>query len=319
MVELMSNSIDKAADLISVINKFMMFMATEIGYSKNTILAYKSDLEDFIDSIATIHKKSSFALVDLQAIQLQDVRYWLQLRHKRELQIRSNMRAIASLRTFFKYLNDNNITDNTAIFKVNKPKSPRSLPKAMEVKDVMALIDATSQISEAIWQQKRDFALLLMIFSAGLRINEALSLLVSDLYDHGNRDFLYIKGKGNKQRIVPLLLKVKSAIDDYMQVLPFHLIGTDYIFVSNRGKRYSARAVQKKIAIVRNSIGLPSSVTPHALRHSCATALLAHSGDIVKVKHLLGHSRLSTTQIYTHINTEHLSKELEKVGFWDQN
>jgi len=300
--------------LYSTIMDFALFLASTMQKSKHTVSAYQNDIYDFIISLSSSLKRN-IDLNDLENIELKHIRMWQGSRGKSGTQARSNARSISSVRMFFKYLNENNIITNSIIFNIKKPKLPQLLPKAIATQDVLTLIKEVGQLSNQEWQGKRDIALLLLIFSCGLRISEALSLTLSDIKNGSN--ILYIRGKGGKQRIVPLMEVVFKAINDYLAIIPFSVTSSDALFVSNTGKKYYPRTVQKKIQSARKIASLSDTITPHVLRHSCATSLLDSSGDIVKIKNLLGHSKLSTTQLYTKISPARLGMALDQVGYWN--
>ena len=159
------------------------------------------------------------------------------------------------------------------------------------------------ELQKTPWLADRDVALMTLLYGCGLRISEALNLDVKDFPTEGA---LVITGKGNKQRLVPLLPIVKNTIDQYICNCPFGLKDADPLFVGARGKRLNPRVVQRQMEYVRKIMGLPETTTPHALRHSFATHLLAGGGDLRTIQELLGHSSLSTTQRYTEVDSARL-------------
>jgi integrase/recombinase XerC len=156
------------------------------------------------------------------------------------------------------------------------------------------------------WVLSRDAAVLALLYGSGLRISEALSLKRNDVPAPGAGDVITVIGKGNKQRMVPVLQQVLRAISDYVALCPMPLMPEAQLFVGARGGPLSPRVVQLAMARLRGALGLPATATPHALRHSFASHLLARGGDLRAIQELLGHASLSTTQIYTQVDSEHL-------------
>jgi integrase/recombinase XerC len=191
---------------------------------------------------------------------------------------------------------------------VRAPKLPKTLPKPLAATAAKAVTDPDQRAGEAReqWVLARDAAVFALLYGAGLRISEALGLVRGDVPAPGQGDAITVTGKGNKQRMVPLLPQVTQAIADYLALCPFQLPTDGPLFIGARGKQLSPRIVQLAMARLRGALGLPDSATPHALRHSFATHLLARGGDLRAIQELLGHASLSTTQIYTAVDTERL-------------
>ena len=222
-------------------------------------------------------------------------------RARQNLTHKSTARALSSVRTFYKYLDNYHNIKNEAIWLISSPKIERKLSKAIETTDVADMHDAIRVIdNKEPWVAARDWALVVLIFGCGLRISEALNLTNQDIAGHP--DTLRIVGKGNKERIVPVLPAVYIALDKYIKIRPFTLKPTDTVFRSVRNLPMSPRMAEKVIENLRHYLQLPDYVTPHALRHTFATALLAGGADLRSLQELLGHSSLSTTQLYTRVN-----------------
>ncbi len=185
---------------------------------------------------------------------------------------------------------------------IRTPKQPRSLPKALTVIEAKAAITTTAEMEDRPWIAARDMAVLALCYGAGLRISEALALTPAGLEDAALR----VTGKGGKTRMVPLLAEVRAAIEAYLKLCPFQLAAHEPLFRGARGGPLSARLIQLRVVQLRSALGLPPSATPHALRHSFATHLLGRGGDLRTIQELLGHASLSTTQIYTAIDTDRL-------------
>jgi integrase/recombinase XerC len=203
------------------------------------------------------------------------------------------------------------LAHNASIGAIQTPKLPRSVPKALSEKDMDELLDTESVLERAAWIDLRDQAVLVLLYGAGLRIGEALGLTkgtVDGLLKAGH-DTIQITGKGNKARLVPLLPQAIEAMKAYRDACPFMaaLGPGDAFFLGARGGTLDPAIVQKRVREIRTALGLPDSVTPHALRHSFATHLLGAGGDLRTIQELLGHASLSTTQRYTDVDTERLN------------
>jgi integrase/recombinase XerC len=191
---------------------------------------------------------------------------------------------------------------------VRAPKLARSLPKPIAAAAATRLADADLRAGEERepWVLARDAAVLALLYGSGLRISEALGLKRGQMPAPGQGDVITVTGKGNRQRMVPVLPQVLQAVADYVAICPYHLPLEGPLFVGAKGGRLSPRIVQLTMARLRGALGLPDSATPHALRHSFATHLLSRGGDLRAIQELLGHASLSTTQIYTAVDAERL-------------
>ena len=296
--------IDKqcSAEVKKLLEKFFVFLEVEKKYSAHTLVSYRTDLNYFFDFIFRSKEK----IIDkdtLQNLTLHDFRRWLSVRLEDHINA-SNARGLSSLRSFFRFLSKNNLLQNADIEKIKTPKIAKSVPKAVDgvdIDQIMAAIRENAQKEE--WQIKRDLALLTLIYGCGLRISEALSITPKSLT--GN-DFLIIDGKGNKQRMVPLLPIVRKRINDYLAQCPFKPLQTQSVFFGARGKPYLARLFSRLLQNIRQHLNLAETITPHAFRHSFATHLLAAGGDLRTIQELLGHESLSTTQRYTKVDKDRL-------------
>lgn len=283
-----------------IIAEFRDYLLNTKNYSMHTVSAYESDISDFIG----FYKKFTEIapqIHDIEQVDTLGFRSWLADRARRELSHKSTARALSSLRTFYKYLNKYKNIKNDAIDLISSPKVPRKLSKAIETIDVANMHDAIRALdNDEPWIMARDWALVVLIFGCGLRISEALSLQNRDIAN--NPESLRIIGKGNKERIVPVLPAVNVALDKYIKIRPFGNAPEDLVFRSVRGLPMSPRMAEKVVEKLRNYLQLPDYVTPHALRHTFATALLAGGADLRSLQELLGHASLSTTQLYTKVN-----------------
>ena len=289
--------------------EFIEYLTQTKNYSVHTATAYETDIRDFIK----FYNNYIGADVGISNIAKADAicfRAWMADRARRNLSHKSTARALSSLRGFYKFLANRHNIENDAIGLISSPKVPRKLSKAIDVTDVEHMHDAISAIDESEpWIAARDWALVMLLFGCGLRISEALGLTNSDV--RGRPDSLRILGKGSKERIVPMLPAVLDAIEKYMRIRPFGNAANDALFRSVRGLPMSPRMAEKVIEKLRHYLQLPDYVTPHALRHTFATAMLAGGADLRSLQELLGHSSLSTTQLYTKVNMSEIMNVYE--------
>ena len=280
--------------------EFIEYLTKVKNYSVHTSAAYETDVRDFIKFLGE-YVGADVSLAQVAGADTTCFRAWLANRARRNLSHKSTARALSSLRGFYKFLAKSHDVKNDAIGLISSPKVPRKLSKAIEVADVKDMHDAIAVIDESEpWIAARDWALVMLLFGCGLRISEALSLTNADI--RGRPDVLRIMGKGLKERLVPTLPTVLDAIDKYVKLRPFGNSPNDPLFRSVRGLPMSARMAEKVVEKLRHYLQLPDYVTPHALRHTFATALLAGGADLRSLQELLGHSSLSTTQLYTKVN-----------------
>ena len=218
------------------------------------------------------------------------------------------MRALAGVRSFARFLERNHKGKVGALSAVRAPKVPRTLPKPVAVAAAKRLVDTELRGGEARepWIFARDAAVLALLYGSGLRISEALALRRQDVPEPGAGDVIMVTGKGNKKRMVPVLQQVLHLIADYVALCPRELPADGPLFIGARGGPLSPRIIQLAMARLRGALGLADTATPHALRHSFATHLLARGGDLRAIQELLGHASLSTTQIYTAVDAERL-------------
>ena len=283
-----------------VIAEFVDYLLNTKNYSTHTASAYESDIRDFVKFFGRFDD-GNVKLTDIASADTFSFRSWLADRAKRELTHKSTARALSSLRTFYKWLGRYKNIQNDAIGLISSPKVERKLSKAIETTDVADMHSAIRAIDmNEPWVAARDWALVVLIFGCGLRISEALSLKNRDVL--GAPDSLRIIGKGNKERIVPVLPAVNIAIEKYMKANPYGSQPEAPLFRSIKGLPMSSRMAEKVVENLRHYLQLPDYVTPHALRHTFATALLAGGADLRSLQELLGHASLSTTQLYTKVN-----------------
>ncbi len=278
------------------------WLAKEKRYSAHTLRAYGQDIAAYFTFLAE-HLGGPAGLADLNTLRQADFRAYLNRRRQQGLSGTSLARALSALRGFHKRLNRDGLCDNAAISLLRTPKRPHSLPKPLAMQAALDVIDQAEAARDEPWQQARDAAILLLLYGAGLRLGEALGL---NGRDKPKGDSLTVTGKGNKQRILPILPVVRAAIDDYAKLCPYAIAAEGPLFFGARGKRLNPAIVQKAMRDARRALMLPETATPHALRHSFATHLLADGGDLRTIQELLGHASLSTTQRYTDVDAESL-------------
>jgi integrase/recombinase XerC len=247
-------------------------------------------------------------LAQFAALEASDVRAFMAMRRGDQIGGRSLMRALAGLRSFGRFLEREGKGKVGALSAIRAPKVGKSLPKPIQMSAARRFADADERAGETRdpWIWARDAAVMGLLYGSGLRISEALGLKRREVPLPGEGDVLVVTGKGNKTRMVPVLQNVLQLVQDYVAICP-HSLGPDRpIFVGARGGPLSPRIIQLTMERLRGALGLPDSATPHALRHSFATHLLSRGGDLRAIQELLGHASLSTTQIYTGIDSERL-------------
>ena len=297
-------------EIKQLIAQWQSWLLNERRYSPHTLDAYSRDLSGFFD-FAAEHLGKVPETADPAKLEVRDFRAYLSQRAARHIDKSSLARELSTLKNFFKWLARYDILRNPALSVIRTPRRAKVLPKALEVNDTFNVIDEAQNLASNSWQGLRDMAIFTLLYGCGLRISEALSLNVGDI---GNNDFLRIKGKGNKERIVPLLPVVVENINKYLAECPYQPKQGEPLFLGARGDRLVPRIIQRQMQKIRAYLGLPDNLTPHALRHSFATHLLAEGTDLRSIQELLGHASLTTTQRYTDVQIETLKKEYDKAG-----
>lgn len=297
-------------EIKQLIAQWQSWLLNERRYSPHTLDAYSRDLSGFFD-FAAEHLGKVPETADLAKLEVRDFRAYLSQRAARHIDKSSLARELSTLKNFFKWLARYDILRNPALSVIRTPRRAKVLPKALEVNDTFNVIDEAQNLASNSWQGLRDTAIFTLLYGCGLRISEALSLNVGDI---GNNDFLRVKGKGNKERIVPLLPVVVENINKYLAECPYQPKQGEPLFLGARGDRLVPRIIQRQMQKIRAYLGLPDNLTPHALRHSFATHLLAEGTDLRSIQELLGHASLTTTQRYTDVQIETLKKEYDKAG-----
>jgi integrase/recombinase XerC len=293
--------------LHEVIQEWFSYLKNEKQYSPHTVRAYQTDLLSFLD-FQRGHLNEDITLDILEKLSTRDFRAWLAARKRKQISHKATARALSTIRSFYTYLEKQEIIENHAIYTINSPKIIKSLPRALSSADAVDASSAIGQISDEDWVSKRDIALLSLIYGSGLRISEALSVKADNL---PIGEIIKITGKGNKEREVPVLKIVSDKINEYTDSCPFEL--KDTIFVGVRGAKLAPEVFRRQLKNLRNILGLPDSATPHAFRHSFATHLLEKGVGLREIQELLGHETIVSTQVYTKVDTKNLMSVYEKA------
>jgi integrase/recombinase XerC len=286
---------------------WLAHLGAERRMSPETVEAYDRDVRQFLGFLAA-HFGRRVTLAMLRDLATRDVRAFMAHRRGDGIGGRSLMRALAGARSFARFLERQGKGKVGALSAIRAPKVQKTLPKPLAVAPAKRLTDTGLWAGEdrEPWVLARDAAVLALLYGSGLRISEALGLKRREVPRPGEGDVLIVTGKGNKTRMVPVLQNVLALVQEYVSICPRALPPEGPIFVGARGGPLSPRIIQLAMERLRGALGLPDSATPHALRHSFATHLLSRGGDLRAIQELLGHSSLSTTQIYTGIDSERL-------------
>ncbi|WP_128928956.1 tyrosine recombinase XerC [Bradyrhizobium guangxiense] len=287
--------------------RWLAHLGAERRLSPKTLEAYGRDLRQCLDFLCN-HWGERVTLKRFAALEATDVRAFMAMRRADDIAGRSLMRALAGLRSFGRFLEREGKGKVGALSAIRAPKVAKSLPKPLPMASAKRLADADERAGEdrETWILARDAAVMALLYGSGLRISEALGLKRREVPRPGEGDVLVVTGKGNKTRMVPVLQNVLELVHEYVAMCPYPLPAEGPIFVGARGGPLSPRIIQLAMERLRGALGLPDSATPHALRHSFATHLLSRGGDLRAIQELLGHSSLSTTQVYTGIDSERL-------------
>ena len=279
------------------------------GASDNTLKAYNRDLVGFL-SFMTVHLGGSLGVGALAQIGTRDMRSWMASERSSGTGARSLARKLSAVKSFYRWVSEREGFDATAVLSTRAPKFQAKLPRPLSVDGARDVIDLMEVQSDKPWVNARDQAVVTLLYGGGLRIAESLSLSCADVPMGATLRSL---GKGGKERIVPVISAARDAVEIYRRTAPFDFPSDAPLFRGVRGGPLSARQVQKVVAAVRMQLGLPASVTPHAMRHSFATHLLNAGGDLRAIQELLGHASLSTTQAYTAVDAARLMEVYRKA------
>jgi integrase/recombinase XerC len=277
------------------IEKFLRYMEVERGASPHTLRAYRKDLELFFESAG-------------EGTELSDVRGFVASEINRGQKKSTASRRLAAIRSFFKYLNREGLIKKNPARLISSPKLPKQLPRFLSVDEVFGLVEKPGGLS---FIEQRDRAMLELMYSSGLRVGELASLNLDDVnLDEG---LVKVMGKGRKERIVPVGGKAQEALRSYLVEKMLQKKGDKALFVSRNGKRLDPRGIRRIVRKYSLALGIPGKVSPHTLRHTFATHLLQSGADLRVIQELLGHSSLSTTQKYTHLDITHLMDIYDKA------
>lgn len=295
----------------ALLSHWIAHLRDERRFAVNSVEAYERDLSAFLEFLSG-HIGGEPSGRDLAELEPRDLRAYLAYRRQGPdaLGDRSISRALAAIRSFYRYLERRQGIKNARLSLVRGPKLKRPLPRPVSEKAARDLIADARESAAQEWIGARDAALITLLYAAGLRISEALAL------GGGDRplpEMLRVTGKGGKQRLVPLLAAARQAVERYAELCPYTLDEDAPLFRAARGGAMTPRMAQALMQTLRVRLGLPSSATPHALRHAFATHLLANGGDLRAIQDLLGHESLSTTQTYTSVEPQKILQSYRRA------
>ncbi|PJE36096.1 recombinase XerC [Pseudooceanicola lipolyticus] len=279
------------------------------GAAENTITAYQGDVADFL-GFMSLHHGAPQGLGALERIGVADMRAWMAHLRKDGIAPRSLSRKLSAVKSFYRWLAEREGFEPTAVLSTRAPKFQRKLPRPLAEDAAKAMIDTVELQSQTPWVAARDAAVVTLLYGCGLRISEALGLTGSDVPLPAT---LRITGKGGKERVVPVIAAARDAVAAYIRLCPYSPAADAPLFRGVRGGALSPRMIQGVMARARMQLGLPATATPHAMRHSFATHLLAAGGDLRAIQELLGHASLSTTQAYTSVDTARLMEVYDRT------
>lgn len=272
------------------------------GASENTCDAYRRDVVDFLAFMTEYHAAPQ-GLKALERITVTDMRAWMARMRTGGLSSRSLARKLSAVKGFYRWLSEREGFEPAAVLSIRAPKFQRKLPRPLPEAATREVLDTVELQTQTPWIGARDAAVVTLLYGCGLRISEALGLRGADA---PLAQTLRIRGKGGKERIVPVIPAARDAVDAYLRLCPYPKERDAPLFRGARGGALGPRPIQNAMSQTRAQLGLPASATPHALRHSFATHLLGAGGDLRAIQELLGHASLSTTQAYTAVDTDRL-------------
>ena len=297
-------------DVAAALEAWLTHLDRDRDLSELTLEAYRRDLTQFTAFLAG-HLGHLACLADVERLDLRTIRAFMAARRKAGIAGRSLARQMSALRAFHRFLERDGRIASRAILNVALPKVPHSLPKPLTIDKALAVV-ADSPFTDVDWIAARDIAVLTLLYGSGLRISEALAIEPRDA-PVGDRDVLRVIGKGDKERLVPVLAVTREAVGRYLHLCPYPLASDEPMFRGAKGGPLSPRIIQLLMERLRESLGLPDTATPHALRHSFATHLLGSGADLRQIQELLGHASLSTTQVYTEVDRARLIEVYDKA------
>ena len=288
----------------SQFERWAIYLSLEKRMADNTCEAYQRDVRQFFQHLTGYlgHPSGVGDLANLKPIVL---RGFMAARRSGGVEARTLARGLSGIRSFVRFLERQGLADSAGLNATSAPKLPKTLPKPVSEKQAKLVSQNDAQLSEEPWINARDAAAMSLMYGCGLRIGEVLNLH-SNQFCNDTDNVLRITGKGNKTRLVPLLPVVRQSVDEYLNLSPYVVEDNEPMFRGAKGGVLQPAIIQKQMRKLRSAFGLPDSATPHALRHSFATHLLAGGGDLRSIQELLGHASLSTTQLYTAVDTSRL-------------
>ncbi|MCG6904653.1 MAG: tyrosine recombinase XerC [Rhodobacter sp.] len=279
------------------------------GAADNTLIAYQRDVLGYL-AFLTGHFGDAAGIAPITRVGVSDMRAWMAFERGRGVSARSLARALSAVKTFAAWLGERENFEPTAILATRSPKFQKKLPRPLSEDAARAMIDTVELQSLKGWVAARDAAIVTLLYGCGLRISEALGLTGAEV---PLPEVLRITGKGGKERVVPVIGAARDAVSAYVRLCPFPVEPASPLFRGVRGGAVNPRQIQRAMQGARMQLGLPATATPHAMRHSFATHLLAAGGDLRAIQELLGHSSLSTTQAYTAVDTARLMEVYDKT------
>lgn len=291
-------------DLQDARQRWLSMLAGERRLSELTVEAYERDTRQFLQFL-TGHCGGPPGIAEIANLRPADLRGFLASRRNGGAGARTLGRGLAGIRSLLRFLERQGLVNAAGAAALRAPKQPKSLPKPLTAADARKVVSASEQLAEEPWIAARNAAVLTLLYGSGLRISEALALTGSNLADL-NETVLRVTGKGGKTRLVPVLPVAQQAVMEYRRLCPYRLGADGPLFRGARGGPLNPAIIQREMVKLRSALNLPDTATPHALRHSFATHLLGRGGDLRTIQELLGHASLSTTQIYTGVDTARL-------------
>ncbi|MDF0600303.1 tyrosine recombinase XerC [Psychromarinibacter sp. C21-152] len=298
-----------SAGLRDALAQWLSHLKALDGAAEQTLTAYRRDVAGFL-AFLTVHKGESLGVAALGQVTVSDMRAWMAFERGRGLGARSLARALSAVKGFAAWAAEREGFDPTAVLSARSPKYRRKLPRPLTPEAAREMIDTVETQTPNDWVAARDVAIVTLLYGCGLRISEGLGLTGAD---HPLPDTLRIRGKGGKERVVPVLPAAREAVAAYVRACPWPVEPERPLFRGVRGGPVNPRLIRKAMQSARMQLGLPATATPHALRHSFATHLLAAGGDLRAIQELLGHASLSTTQAYTAVDQARLMEVYEKA------
>lgn len=295
--------------MLEIVNEYASYLLYQKNYSKKTIDSYTRDINKFLEFMNNEN-------YTLNSVDSTLIRNFLAHETLSGISKRSNARRVIALRQFYEYLVKNNYVEFNPFIVISTPKVDKKLPEFMYLEEINNLFELNFQRKDFLMH--RDQAIIELLFSSGLRVSELVNLTLQDL--NLKERMMRIVGKGNKERIVPFSLKTQKNLSIYLENTRKELIansgnniGTNYVFLNNRGEKLTTRGVEYILQEIENKTGVTLSLHPHKFRHSFATHLLNQGLDLRTIQELMGHASLSSTQVYTHVSNQKMHDEYEKA------